>query len=169
MKGRPHAPGRTGRSRRSARLAAVQALYQMELTDASVDRVLGEFVQYRFAGAEGGSHYGAPDRPLFTELVRGVTLRCDELDEMIAGSLTADWSLDRLDRVLRAILRAAAYELAERADMPARAAINEYIEVARSFFDGPEPSLVNGVLDRLARALRADELGAEDASNSPSR
>jgi len=148
-------------ARRSARLAAVQALYQMDLTGGTAEQVLGEFVQHRFAGTEGGSHYGAPDRSLFTELVRGVTVRREELDEMIAGALTADWSLDRLDRVLRAILHAAAYELIARPDVPPRVIINEYVEVARAFFDGPEPRLVNGVVDRLAHILRADELGAE--------
>lgn len=169
MTARATRSGQRNRGRRTARLAAVQALYQMELTGASVDSVLAEFVRHRFEGEEGGRNYGSPDRSLFVDLVRGVTLRQDELDEMIAGSLTTDWTLDRLDRVLRALLRAAAYELFARADVPPRVAINEYLEVARSFYDGPEPGLVNGVLDRLAHAVRGEELGPRDGDERTTR
>jgi N utilization substance protein B len=162
-------PHRSPKARRrgAARIAAVQALYQIELTGASPDRVLREFVAHRIgevphpkdeAGAE--EAIGEPDRELFAAIVRGASERRAELDEMVGSSLAAGWSLERMDRVLRALLRAGAFELFARAETPARVAITEYVGVANAFYEGREPGFVNGVLDKLARVLRPDEMSA---------
>lgn len=152
-------PGRTSaRTRRAARLAGVQALYQIELTGAAVDTVVCQFNEESLAGDDSEGAAAEFDRLFFGDLVRGVLAHRSELDELVSDALTADWPLERLDAVLRAILRAGAWELLARSDVPARVAINEYLEVARDFFDGRESSLVNGVLDRLAHVLRPREL-----------
>jgi transcription antitermination protein NusB len=159
----PRSPGRTSSRRRSAaRLAAVQALYQLdvnrtELTAANIDAVVREFFRHRFDQEGNGDYLSDVDRDLFVDIVRGATGRREDLDRLVSTALTEDWPLQRLELVLRAILRAGAYELWVRRDVPARVAINEYLEVAHAFFSGKEPSLVNGVLDRLARELRAHE------------
>jgi len=144
---------RTGASRRAAaRLAAVQALYQIDLAGAPAAAVLREFVDHRLGGRSD------TDRELFVDIVEGASERGPALDELTAPLLAEGWTLGRLDRVLRAILRAGAFELEARADIPARVVINEYVDVAHAFFDGKEPSVVNGVLDRLARILRPLDL-----------
>lgn len=150
------------RKRSTARLAAVQALYQLDvskadLTGAAVDAVVTEFFLHRFSQDANGDYLGDVDRDLFADIVRGTAFRQHDLDRLISGALTEDWPLARLEVVLRAILRAATYELWERDDVPPRVVINEYLEVAHAFFAGKEPGLVNGVLDRLARQLRARE------------
>lgn len=145
--------------RRAARLAAVQAIYQMAATGVPAERVLAEFMRHRLPSPEARTAYEGADRAFFAEIVRGASAEEGALDQMIAAALARDWSLERLDRVLHAILRAGAYELMQRADVPAKAVISEYVEVARSFFEGKEPGFVNGVLDRLARAVRPDEMG----------
>lgn len=148
--------------RRAARIAAVQALYQMELAGTPPDRVLREFVPGGLAQSAGGSAYGAPDPQLLSSLVMGVATQRHELDDMIAGVLSEDWTVERLESVLRAILRAGAYELSACRDIPARVSIDEYVDIADAFFGGRQPAFVNGVLDRLARLLRPEELGAGD-------
>jgi N utilization substance protein B len=159
----PKPPGRTsGRRRSAARLAAVQALYQLdvnrsELTAAAIDSVIREFFRHRFGQEGNGDYLADVDRDLFVDIVRGAAGRQEDLDRLISTALTDDWPLQRLELVLRATLRAGAYELWVRGDVPARVVINEYLEVAHAFFSGKEPSLVNGVLDRLARHLRAEE------------
>jgi N utilization substance protein B len=159
----PGPPPRPGRRRSAARLAAVQALYQMELsgtsaTGAAIDAVIREFIAHRIGQEIDGEQYGEVDQALFADIVKGASLRRNDLDRMIASALTEDWPVDRLEAILRAILRAGAYELLERTDVPARVTISEYLDVAHAFFGGKEPNLVNGVLDRLARILRADDL-----------
>lgn len=159
-KPKPSVP--SGRRRSAARLAAVQALYEMELADAPADPVLRGFIQDRWqagAGAEeeGGSPMAEPDGELLTDVVRGVSSRRDELDGMIVPALEGK-TIEGLQAVLRAILRAATYEFLARTDVPPRVVISEYLEVAKAFFTGPEPGLVNGVLDRLAHVLRGPEL-----------
>jgi transcription antitermination protein NusB len=149
--------------RSAARLAAVQALYQMELgqvaaTGASIDNVVREFVKHRLGQEIDGDQYGEVDQALFADIVKGASLRRADLDGMISSALTDEWPLERLEAILRAILRAGAYELLERTDVPPRVTISEYLDVAHAFFGGKEPSLVNAVLDRLARVLRPDDL-----------
>lgn len=161
--GPPRASG--GGRRRNARLAAVQALYQIDLSETPADapdrvkRVIDEFARYRLGQDIDGEQLGEADEALFADIVRGATARRAEIDAAIVRGLTPDWPIDRLDTTLRAILRAGAYELAARSDVPARVVISEYLEVAHAFFSGKEPSLVNGVLDRLGRLLRETELG----------
>jgi transcription antitermination protein NusB len=147
-----------GRRRTAARLAAVQALYQIELTRAPQASVIAEFRNHRLGRESEGDGLGEADDALFADLVAGTASRRDELDRRIVEALTPDWPLERLDVVLRAILRAGAYELLARLDVPARVVISEYLDIAHAFFSGKEPSLVNGVLDRLARTLRPEEL-----------
>ncbi len=144
--------------RRSAsRLAAVQALYQVDLARCTTERVLEEFVLHRLERDSEGVVPGPVDRGLFADILRGVARNHEDLDNMIAGVLTEAWPLDRLEPVLHAILRAGAYELLERPDVPAPVVISEYVDIAHAFYGGKEPGLVNGVLDRLARVLRPDE------------
>jgi transcription antitermination protein NusB len=146
---------RGGRRRSAARLAAVQALYQLELNPAAeAEGVVREFVRHRLGREIDGEHYGEADAALFEDIVRGVTADRDRLDETISAVLTEEWPLLRLEAVLRAILRAGTYELLHRQDVPPRVAISEYTDIAYAFFSGKEPGLVNGVLDRLARTLR---------------
>jgi transcription antitermination protein NusB len=148
-----------GGERRSARLAAVQALYQMELTGNDAEAVAQEFCEYRFQDDE-----ECADEALFRCIVGGVPHHQTEVDRAVASSLNKDWKLQRIDSILRAILRAAAFELIGRDDVPARVVIDEYIEIARRFFDGDECGFVNAVLDRLAHAYRTAEF-AEPATD----
>ncbi|WP_167730328.1 transcription antitermination factor NusB [Terasakiella sp. SH-1] len=151
--------------RSSARLAAVQALYEVEISDSNVDDVLVEFQQTRWdtpqeEGDEdrGSSPLAKPDKQLFADLLRGVAKRRDELEEILSGSLSQEWSTNRLEDIVRIILMSGIYELYIRQDVPARVVITQYVDVAHAFFEGPEPGFVNGVLDRVAKTLRADEL-----------
>ncbi|HUZ71572.1 MAG TPA: transcription antitermination factor NusB [Stellaceae bacterium] len=145
-----------GRRRTAARLAAVQALYQLELAGASVDSVISEFVHHRLGRDGEGDGFGDADPGFFAALVRGAAARHDELDRLIAAALTPEWPLERLESVLRAILRAGAYELLACPDVPVPVVISEYLDIGHAFFGGREPGLVNGVLDRLARTLRSN-------------
>lgn len=151
---------RGGSRRRSvARLAAVQALYQLEVNrSADPEAVVREFARHRFGHDIDGDRYGEADPALFADIVRGAAADREQLDARISTALTEEWPLDRLDAVLRAILRAGAYELVHRRDVPPRVSISEYIAVAYAFFSGKEPGLANGVLDRLGRNLRAAEM-----------
>ena len=158
--------GNAARRRSVARLLAVQALYQIEINRVApgspeVDAVVGEFVKHRLGQEIEGEHYGEVDRSLFIDIVRGTSTRQAELDTMISSALSEDWPIHRLETILRAILRAGVYELLARADIPPRVVISEYLDVAHAFFAGKEPAMVNGVLDRLARIVRIDQLGPE--------
>lgn len=144
--------------RRHARMAAVQALYQVEVGEGSPRAVIAEFVRHRLAEDIDGLRLGEVDRTLFAELVEQVWRRRGEFDDIIAAVLDADWQVERLERLLRLILRCGVYELAQRTDIPAPVVMNEYVELARAFFGGKEPAMVNGVLDRLARELRFEDL-----------
>lgn len=144
-------------------MAAVQALYQIDVTNSTAERVLDEFVRFRLESGgrtSDGSVPGGADRTLFLDIVRGVTARAEELDEILGAAITERWTVARLDPVLRAMLRAGVYELFAREDIPAKVAISEYVDVAHAFFEDREPGLVNGVLDRVARTLRRDGAGA---------
>ena len=147
MSGNPEA-------RRAARIAAVQALYQMELAGGGAEETLEEFTQHRL-----GEFEVTPDQDFFAAILRGVPQHQVEIDRSIAGSLAPGWTLARIDSILRAILRCGLFELVARRDVPARSVIDEYVAVANDFFGGEEPGFVNGVLDRLARRKRAAEFG----------
>jgi transcription antitermination protein NusB len=143
-------------ARRAARLAAVQAIYQMELTSLDAEAVIAEFSEHRFAELAPPAR---PDAEFFANVVRGVPHRQTEIDRAIAQCLAADWKFSRIDSILRAILRAGAYELIARADVPAKVVIDEYLDITHAFFQGDEPGFVNAALDRLARDKRAGEFG----------
>jgi transcription antitermination protein NusB len=143
--------------RSAARLAAVQALYQMDLAQTDLLDVIAEFNALRFgAGAEDPAFKDA-DRMFFADVLKGVVRRQREIDPMVDQQLAEGWRLTRIDSILRAILRGGTLELVERPDVPARVVITEYVNVAHSFFEGDEPRVVNGVLDKLARRLRPTE------------
>lgn len=146
-------------ARSAARMAAVQALYQMDVAGTGLEEVIHEFVTMRFPAKEAEAIRGA-DPQFFSDILRGVVRAQRDIDPMVDHALAAGWRLVRVDSILRAILRAGAMELKERRDVPARVVINEYINVAHAFFDEDEPRVVNGILDRLARQLRGAELEA---------
>jgi transcription antitermination protein NusB len=148
---------RNGNRRRSvARLAAVQALYQLEANpEADPDAVIGEFARHRFGEETDDDRLGEADRTLFADIVRGVSDDQERLDAGISAALTEEWHLLRLDSVLRAILRAGTYELVHRHDVPPRVCLKEYTVIAHAFFTGKEPGFANGVLNRIAHTLRA--------------
>ena len=147
-----------GRKRSAARLGAVQALYQLALNPGrGAEVAIGEFRHHRLGREIDGELYNEADEGLFGDIVRGVTHHRERLDETIAAALSDEWPLRRLETILRLILEAGAYELAHRLDIPPRVTLAEYVAIAYAFFDGKEPALANGVLNRLARALRAAE------------
>jgi N utilization substance protein B len=147
------------RRRSVARLAAVQALYQLEANDeADPQSVVGEFIRHRFDQQIEGDRLSEADPDLFADIVCGTTDHRDRLDSEISSALTKDWPLSRLDSVLRAILRAGAYELMLRRDVPPRVSLSEYTAIAYAFFMGKEPGLANGVLNHLARTFRDNDL-----------
>ena len=139
----------------AARLAAVQALYQIALADTSAREVIEEFLSYRL-GAEGEESVVGADRTLFVSLVEGVAARSEELNSMIAANLADDWSMERVPPILLAVLRAGTFELLACEKVPPRVVITEYLNIAHSFFEDREPAFVNAVLDRLAHVLRED-------------
>ena len=144
--------------RSAARLAAVQALYQMEMAQTDVVEVLKQF-SARATGTEfENGDCGNADFGFFREIVEGVVREQRLIDPEIGRCLAPDWPMDRLDAIMRAILRASVFELMFRPDIPPRAAINEYMDVARAFYEADEPRFVNGVLDRLARTLAEPRL-----------
>jgi N utilization substance protein B len=144
-----------------ARLAAVQALYQMETGGAGVEAVIREFSDHRFGrsmageGAEEQSLADA-DEAFFADVVRGVVANQAALDGAVARRLAKAWRLDRLDATARAILRSGAFELIRRPDVPTEGVIDEYVDVAKAFFEGPEPGFINAALDGIARDERAE-------------
>lgn len=144
--------------RGSARLSAVQALYQMDIGGVGLTEVVAEYENYRLGREIDGETYLAADASWFRGVVGGVVRDQKAIDPIIHKSLTRDWPLARIDSTLRAILRAAVFELTKRKDVDARVVVSEYVEVAKAFFDGDEPKMVNGVLDVIARKLRTGEL-----------
>ena len=148
-----------GRRRSVARLTAVQALYQIEANgEADPQSVVREFVRHRFGQEVDGDRLGDADPILFADIVCGVTNDLERLDTEISAALTEDWPLARLDSVLRAILRAGAYELMHRHDVPPRVSLSEYTAISYAFFTGKEPGLANGVLNHLAHLFRDGDL-----------
>jgi len=147
-------PSAAHQARSVARLAAVQALYQMEVSGVGSEAVVREFVEHRFDVDMEGQTLAPADIDYFTGLVRGVVERQAVVDKAIIGRLAENWRLDRLDATARAILRAGAFELIARPEAPTEVVIDEYVEVAKAFFEGPEPGFINGALDGIARHER---------------
>lgn len=142
------------KSRAAARLAAVQALYQQEMENTAVSQLLHEFHHHRLGATIEDVEYAEADVAFFDDLVRGVDARRGELDGVIGERLAAGWSLDRLDKPMRQILRCGAYELVARVDVPVGAAISAYVDVAHAFYAQREAKFVNGLLDAVAKAVR---------------
>ena len=147
-------------ARSTARLAAVQALYQMQMEDTALNKLLDEFHQHRLGRViddedHGEATYAEAEVDFFDDLVRGVDARRDEIDELILARLADGWTLARLDKTMLQVLRSGAYELIARADVPTAAAISEYVDVAKAFFDDREAKFVNGILDAVAKQTRA--------------
>ncbi|MCB2101155.1 MAG: transcription antitermination factor NusB [Rhodobacterales bacterium] len=166
-------PRKPGKSRTVARLAAVQAAYEMEVAGAPADPVLRAFVTQRWNLVETAKaveeeegerpDLQEPDSGLMTSLVRAMVDRRDDLDAMINGALAEGWTTERLELLLLIILRAGACEMLTEPQVPAKVIISEYVDIARSFFSEGEPKMVNGVLDRLARTLRPGDLAPREA------
>jgi len=146
-----------GGDRSASRLAAVQALYQMELTGKGIQEILPEFEQHWIASEIEGDQYRPAELRLFRAIVEGVLIDQEAIDRIVDETLAASWPLRRVEAVLRAVLRAGTFELMRRKDIPARVAIKEYVDLAAAFFAGEEVGMVNGVLDAVARLLRAGE------------
>ena len=144
--------------RSAARLAAVQALYQMETTGQGVEATIREFKDFRLGQDIEGEKLHAADAAFFADILRGAVETQGKLDPYLQRQLAEGWRLARLDATVRAILRAGLYEMIRRADVPYKVVINEYVDVARAFFDGDEPGFVNAVLDAAAKEARSDEL-----------
>ena len=147
------------RSRSAARLAAVQALYQQEMEETPLPRLLKEFHDHRLGALIEDAQYVDAEREFFDDVVTGVAARCAEIDAAISARLADGWSLARLDRPMRAILRAGAYELLARRDVPVGSVISEYVDVAHAFYDKRESGFVNGLLDAIAKEARAAPAG----------
>lgn len=144
-------------ARTAARVAAVQALYQMDLAGTDLNAVIAEFIAQRFDDAKPDETIEGADRQFFSDILRVVLRRQREIDPMVDQQLAEGWRLVRIDSILRATLRAAVAELLDRRDVPARVVINEYVTVAKFFLSDDEPRVVNGVLDKLARRIRPAE------------
>jgi N utilization substance protein B len=159
---------RKANKRGAARLAAVQALYQMDLAGTGLSEILAEFQSHWLGGDVEGDQYRPAETAFFRDIVHGVVREQRRLDPQIDAALARGWPLKRIEAVLRAVLRAGAYELACRSDVPARVVTSEYVDVAGAFVDEEETGMVNAVLDQLAHQLRAAEFsgaspGAADA------
>ena len=142
------------KARSAARLAAVQALYQQHMEGAPVAKLLDEFHQHRLGREIEDVHYADAEVDFFDDVVGGTIARQAEIDALLSERLAEGWNLARLDKTLLQILRAGAYELLARADVPTGTAIAEYVDVAHAFFDPREAKFVNGVLDAVAKAVR---------------
>ena len=142
-----------------ARLAAVQALYQMDIAGTDLNDILAEFERHRLGGEVEGAQYLPAEAAFFRDIVRGVVADQRVLDPVIDRALSGGWPLKRVEALLRAVLRAGAFELTSRKDIPARVIVSEYVDVANAFVDRDETGMVNAVLDVLARGMRAEEFG----------
>jgi N utilization substance protein B len=142
------------RSRSAARLAAVQALYQQEMEGTPVPQLLKEFHDHRLGATIEDAEYHEAERDFFDDIVTGAAARRNDIDGAISAKLASGWSLERLDKPMRAILRAGAYELIARRDVPVGSVISEYVDVAHAFYDKRESGFVNGLLDSIAKEVR---------------
>lgn len=150
---------RKANRRGAARLAAVQALYQMDIAGTDLNESLAQFESHWLGSEVEGEKYLPADAALFREVVRGVVADQRALDPAIDAALAKGWPLKRIEALLRAVLRAGAFELQSRKDIPARVIVSEYVDVANAFVDRDETGMVNAVLDMLARSARAEEFG----------
>jgi N utilization substance protein B len=153
--------GRPGKAksgaRSAARLAAVQALYQIQLAGQPAEIVVGEFIEHRF----GQNPLRAPDVDMFRDIVRNVLARRGELEPLVGSALAANWRLERMDKVMQALLLSGAYELVARPDVPTAVIINEYVELSHAFFEDEQAKVAHAVLDKVAREVRAGAAQAE--------
>ncbi len=146
---------KSSQGRSAARLAAVQALYQQEMEGTPLAKLLDEFHQHRLGRIIEDVEYADADQPFFDDLVRGVSARREEVDALIAANLAGGWTIERLDKLLRQIVRAGTYELIARIDVPTGAIVSEYADVADAFYDKRETGFVNGLLDAIGKKARA--------------
>ena len=142
------------KSRSAARLAAVQALYQLDMEGTPLATLLHEFHQHRLGATIEDVTYADAEESFFDDVVTGVDKRRGEIDAMITARLSKGWSLERLDKPMRQILRAGTYELVARKDVPTGTVISEYVDVAHAFYDKREAGFVNGLLDGVAKDVR---------------
>ena len=152
---------RKANKRGAARLAAVQALYQMDLAGTGLNDILAEFESHWLGGEVEGAQFLPAEAAFFRDIVAGVVREQGKLDPLINAALAQGWPLKRIEAVLRAVLRAGAYELACRRDVPPPVVISEYVDVASAFVDKDETGMVNAVLDQLARQARSDEFSSD--------
>ena len=148
---------KTANKRGAARLASVQALYQMDVAGSGILEVVTEFENHRLGREIDGQQYLEADAQWFRAVVSGVVDQQKKIDPVIHAALTDDWPLSRLDSTLRAIMRAGTWELMSKRDVPIAVVVNEYVDIAKAFFDGEEPKMVNAVLDRIAKKERAQK------------
>ncbi|MBW6420462.1 transcription antitermination factor NusB [Rhizobium sp. XQZ8] len=149
-------PVKPANQRGAARLAAVQALYQMDIGGTGVLEVVAEYEAHRLGQELDGDTYLKADPSWFRSIVSGVVRDQTKIDPVIRSSLEESWPLSRLDSTLRAILRAGTFEVMERKDVPVAVIVTEYVEIARAFFEEDEPRIVNAVLDRIAKQVRGE-------------
>ena len=143
------------KARSAARLAAVQALYQLDMEAPSMAQLLDEFHRHRLGAEIEGDQYAEAEVAFFDDVVQGVSARKDEIDELLTSKLAAGWKIERLDKTMLQVLRAGTFELLARADVPTPTVITEYVDVAHAFFAAREAKFVNGLLDALAKVVRA--------------
>ena len=154
---------RKGNRRSAARLAAVQALYQMDIAGTGLNEILAEFKTHWLGREVEGEQYLPAQEAFFHDIIEGVVREQRKLDPLIDHALSKGWPLKRIEALLRAVLRAGAYELGHRTDVPARTVVSEYVDVAHAFVDRDETGLVNAVLDELAHYLRPGEFDQSSA------
>ena len=143
------------KARSAARLAAVQALYQLDMEAPALAKLLDEFHRHRLGAEIEGEQYAEPEVAFFDDVVQGVAARREEIDDLIASKLAEGWKLERLDKTMLQVLRAGTFELLARADVPTASAITEYVDVAHAFFEAREAKFVNGVLDAVSKVVRS--------------
>ena len=143
------------KSRSAARLASVQALYQMDMEDIGIARLLNEFHSHRLGQEIEDAQYADADPDFFDDVVSGVDARRAEIDELVDGKLGEKWKMERLDQTMLQLLRCGTYELIARPDVPTATVIDEYLDVAHAFFDKKDAKFVNGLLDAVAKDVRA--------------
>ena len=152
-------PDKKANRRGAARLAAVQALYQMDIGGAGINDIFAEFESHWLGNEVEGDTYLPAEAAFFRDVVSGVVRDQKQLDPLIDDALSRGWPLKRIEAILRAVLRAGAYELQHRKDVPGRVVVSEYVDVANAFVDREETGMVNAVLDQIGRQFRGDEFG----------
>jgi transcription antitermination protein NusB len=153
------------KARSAARLGAVQTLVQMELGGHGVEEAVRDYLDHTSGAEIDGVQYAEADARMFDSVVRGAVEHQIAIDGALDKCLPEEWPLHRLDSVLRSILRCSAFEILYRSDVPARVIMNEYVDVARAFFDGAEPGMANGVMDRLAKFARPQDFDGKPATD----